>query len=414
MKMIEISKEKFEDFRNKNKYDNFCQTSNYGSFMKKQGYEYNYIAYTTNDYEILAAGLVLTKKKIGRSYYYAYCPKGFLIDYNDEELVKKFTKNLIRYYKKKKIIFLKINPEIPIATIDSNNKYERIPNENDHILENLKGLGFKKRKEINPFDLLEPKLTTILNLNEFNNDINDNIKNKIDVSKNNGLELIEGDSTKIETLYNIVKEFASYSLDYYKDLYDEFKKDEKADLLLVKVNYETYLINAKKRVEQEEENNELLNKRFKNNSDDEIFVEKMKSDRNLEKYKQDIVYATNGIKNKNESYIAGALIIKHNNKITVVLSGKTNEYDYLYPDYYLYNKIIDKYKEDYEYIDFYGIANDFKEESKYYEINKLKTDFNSNITEFIGELDLIISEWKFKIVEKNNSLSNEFTKKKEI
>ena len=413
MKMIEISKEKFEDFRNKNKYDNFCQTSNYGSFMKKQGYEYNYIAYTTNDYEILAAGLVLTKK-IGRSYYYAYCPKGFLIDYNDEELVKKFTKNLIRYYKKKKIIFLKINPEIPIATIDSNNKYERIPNENDRILENLKGLGFKKRKEINPFDLLEPKLTTILNLNEFNNDIDDNIKNKIDVSKNNGLELIEGDSTKIETLYNIVKEFASYSLDYYKDLYDEFKKDEKADLLLVKVNYETYLINAKKRVEQEEENNELLNKRFKNNSDDEIFVEKMKSDRNLEKYKQDIVYATNGIKNKNESYIAGALIIKHNNKITVVLSGKTNEYDYLYPDYYLYNKIIDKYKEDYEYIDFYGIANDFKEESKYYEINKLKTDFNSNITEFIGELDLIISEWKFKIVEKNNSLSNEFTKKKEI
>ena len=412
MKMIEISEEKFENFRNKNKYDNFCQTSNYGSFMKSLGYNYNYIAYTTNDYEILAAGLVLTKK-IGKTYYYAYCPKGFLIDYSDSELVKKFTKNIIKYYKRRKIVFLKINPEVPIATIDSENNYERIANENESILNNLKSLGFKKRKEINPFDLLEPKLTSILSTQDFNIDlINNDIKKNIDISKNNGLELIEGDLTKIEYLYDMAKDYTRENLNYYKDLYTEFKKDEKADLMLVRVNYETYLINAKKRVEQEQDNNNELNKRFKNNTDDEIFVEKMKSDKDLEKYKQDIVYATNGLKNNNDEFVAGALIIKHNNKVSVILSGKTDKYDYLYPDYYLYYKIIEKYKEDYEYIDFYGIANDFDDKSKYYQMNKLKTGFNKKITEYIGELDLIISEWRFKIVEKNNSLSNEFTKQK--
>ena len=46
--------------------------------------------------------------------------------------------------------------------------------------------------------------------------------------------------------------------------------------------------------------------------------------------------------------------------------------------------------------------------------NQLKIDFNPTIYEYIGELDLIISEWRFKIVEKNNLLSNEFSRKRNI
>ena len=131
--MIEISKEKFEEFANKTPYSNYCQTANYGMVMSETGFDYSFVAYTTNDLEILAAGMFLTKK-IGKRYYYAYCPKGFIIDYNDTELVRKFTRNLIKYYKRKKIIFLKINPEIPIAKIDYNNNFERITNENISIL----------------------------------------------------------------------------------------------------------------------------------------------------------------------------------------------------------------------------------------------------------------------------------------
>ena len=142
MKMIEISEEKFYDFANKSKYNNYCQTSNYGLTMKYKGYDYNFVAYTTNENEILAAGMFLTKK-IGKTYYYAYCPKGFIIDYDDNELVRKFTRNLIKYYIRKKVIFLKINPEIKIATIDSNNDFEKNSNENTSILELLKSLGYK-------------------------------------------------------------------------------------------------------------------------------------------------------------------------------------------------------------------------------------------------------------------------------
>ena len=99
--------------------------------MAETGFEYSFVGYTTNDYEILAAGMFLTKK-IG-NYYYAYCPKGFLIDYDDSDLLKRFTNNLIKYYRRKKIIFLKINPELPIATINYHDGYKRVTNSNIEI-----------------------------------------------------------------------------------------------------------------------------------------------------------------------------------------------------------------------------------------------------------------------------------------
>ena len=71
------------------------------------------------------------------------------------------------------------------------------------------------------------------------------------------------------------------------------------------------------------------------------------------------------------------------------------------------------YKDEYEIADINGIADDFSDESRFAGLNKFKLGFNPTIVENIGELDLIISDWRFKIVEKNNLLSNEFAKKKD-
>ena len=407
MKMIEISKERFYDFIKNSPYNNYCQSDYYGIVMKNKEYEYSFVAYTDNDENILATSMFLIKK-IGR-FFYAYSPRGFVIDYNNTELLKKFTRNLMKYFKRKNIIFLKINPLIPIAEINKNNNYERITNSNIEILDILKGLGFKKRKETKPLELIEPKLTSIIDLKKFDfNSISEDIKKRIDISNNNGLEIINGDINNLETIFELAKDTTKEDITYYNDFYNEFNKNNNVDLLLVKVNYETYLINAKKRVEDEQIKNDEINEKFKNDTSEEIYEQKMKSDKDLETYKQDVIFATNGLKNNNDIVIMGALIVKWNNKITILLSGKDNNYDYLYPDYYLYYNIIEKYKEKYDVLDFYNIADDFDENSIYYNSNKVKTDFSPIITEYIGELDLVISEWKFKILERNNLLSNEF------
>lgn len=414
MKMIEISKEKFEEFANKNSYSNYCQTANYGMVMSETGFDYSFVAYTTNDLEILAAGMFLTKK-IGKRYYYAYCPKGYIIDYNDTELVKKFTRNLIRYYKRKKIIFLKINPEIPIATIDYKNNFERITNENITILDNLKSLGFKKRKELTPLELLQPKLTALVNLKEYDvNKLDKKFRSNILKSETNGLELEIADGTKIEVLYEFIKNMKDRNVSYYRNIYNSFKRNELADLLLVKVNYEAYLINAKKRVEEEQIKNEELNSRLRTDTSEKNLNEKMNSDKALEQYKQDVIYATEGMKKNEVTYIAGAIVIKYKNKTSIFIAGVDKKYNYLNPNYFLHHKIFEMYKNDYDICDINGIADDFTDDSKFKGLNRFKIGFNPEIVEYIGELDLVVNNWGFKRVEKNNLLSNEFTKKKDV
>lgn len=411
MKMIELTKEKFENFVKNSPYKNYCQTENYAQIMSETGFNYNFIGYTTNDLEILAAGMFLTKK-IG-SYYYAYCPKGFIIDYEDDELVRKFTNNLKKYYKRKKIIFLKINPEIPIATINKN--YERVTNKNINILDNLKKLGFMKRKETEPLQLLQPKLNALINLNEYDiNKLDKKVRNKINSTNFKGLELEIADASKIDVLYEFIKNMKNRNIDYYRNFYNYFKKSEQADLILIKVNYENYLLNAKRKVEEEQQKNDELNERLKKDTSEKNLNEKMESDKILEEYKQDIIYATQGLKKNEETYIAGAIVIKYENKISIVIAGVDKNYNYMNPNYFLHHQILEMYKNDYEIADINGIADDFNENSKFYGLNKFKMGFNPTITEYIGELDLIISNWKFKIVEKNNLLSNEFSKKKDI
>lgn len=412
MRMIEITKEKFEEFTYKSEYKNYCQTSNYGMIMSETGFDYSFVAYTTNDLEILAAGMFLTKK-IGR-YYYAYCPKGYIIDYNDTELVKKFTRNLIKYYKRKKVIFLKINPEIIIGTINTNT-FEKIPNENTNILDNLKSLGFKKRKELNPLELLQPKLTALINLKEYDvNKLDKKVRNNIRNTENNGLTLEVADANKIEILYEFIKNMKDRSINYYRNFYNTFKRTEQADLLLVNIDYETYLINAKKRVEEEQIKNEELNNKLRTDTSEKTLNEKMNSDKALEQYKQDVIYATAGLKRNEKTYIAGAITIKYGNKVSILIAGVDKNYNYLNPNYFLHHKIFEMYKENFDECDINGIADDFSNESKFSGLNKFKMGFNPKIVEYIGELDLIISEWRFKIVERNDLLSNEFTKKKNI
>ena len=203
-------------------------------------------------------------------------------------------------------------------------------------------------------------------------------------------------------------------VNYYRNIYNTFKRNELADLLLVKVNYETYLINAKKRVEEEQIRNEELNERLRNDTNERNLNEKMNSDKALEQYKQDVIYATEGMKKNEETYIAGAITIKYNNKVSIFIAGVDKNYNYLNPNYFLHHKILEMYKNDFDICDINGIADDFESDSKFKGLNRFKIGFNPEIVEYIGELDLVVNNWGFKRLEKNNLLSNEFTKKKDV
>ena len=63
------------------------------------------------DNEIIASSLLLQKRlPVGYSYFYS--PRGFVLDYTDEKTFSLFTKEIVKFVKAKKGIFLKIDPDI--------------------------------------------------------------------------------------------------------------------------------------------------------------------------------------------------------------------------------------------------------------------------------------------------------------
>jgi len=278
----------------------------------------------------------------------------------------------------------------------------------------LKSLGFKRRKEVEPFDLLMPRLSAFINLIDFKvNDLEKRFRTKIKNAPQKGLILEVGTVDNIENFYGFVKNKHSDPIDYYRYFYNVFKKDGNAELLLVKVDYEVYLENAKNKYQEELNRNAEFNEKIKTDPSDKNMNEKMNSDKNIIEFKKDLVEATDGLKNKKYAYIAGAIIIKHKNRVSILASGYDPKYKDLNANHFLHNEIIERYKDEFDYLDMGGISGDFNENSRYYGLDKFKLGFNPEVVEYIGEFDLILNNFAFQGLKGNNTLEAEFLKTKQ-
>ena len=111
MKIVTLSAEEFDHFADNHKYRNYYQTSAYGNLMRKHGFEVNYLGFKSSDGNLIGASLLLSKNLFGK-YRYAYAPHGFLIDYNDPDLINELADKLQKLLLKQQYIFLKIDPLI--------------------------------------------------------------------------------------------------------------------------------------------------------------------------------------------------------------------------------------------------------------------------------------------------------------
>ena len=56
---------------------------------------------------------------------YFYCPRGYVLDYENEKLLKDMTEEIIKFAKSKKAIFVKIDPDLIYK--DKNYQEEEMP-----------------------------------------------------------------------------------------------------------------------------------------------------------------------------------------------------------------------------------------------------------------------------------------------
>ena len=259
MKLKELTINEFEEFVKNNPLGSHYQTSDYGILMSEIGYDYDLIGMVNEYGEVLAASLILIKK-IGLKAKYGYAPKGFVLDYFNQSLLKKFTESLQEYYSKKNVIFIKLNPEIAVAEIDLKSKAKTY-NWNNQIADFLQDNNYIKLKDNLYFESALPRFNGIVNLKNLSlNNFDKTTRNKIKRAISKGLEIEMGERSGIDILYNFIKHKKEKNEFYYKDYYNIFHKNDRIDLFLVSINTKEYLLNAKELYEKELEINNELNR----------------------------------------------------------------------------------------------------------------------------------------------------------
>lgn len=413
MHIKELSIAEFDGFARNFPISSYYQSSQYAIFMTESGFDYELIGFVDELGVIQAAALILIKK-IGLSYKYGYSPKGFLIDYFDQDLLKKFTEAITEYYRKR-LVFIKINPEIAIGEIDPVTKLTNY-NQNIIVRDYLKELGYAKLKDNKYFESLFPRYNAILNLQDYSfSHLEKNTKNKIRKGIKRGLVFEKKSRDSLDILFQFIKRKKNIEPFYYKNYYNVFDRIQAADLFLVKIDFQQYLLNSKTLYDQELERNNEISKKLIHQSSEANIKEKMNSDRILLSYKNDIEIATKGLRENKEIYIAGAFVIRYLNRIHIVISGYDKAFKHFDPNYFLHYQILEYYKSNFKFVDLNGMTGDFSTNNPYYGLNQFKLGFKPHIYEFIGEFDLIFNEHAYHNLIKKGLLAKEFNKKtKEI
>ena len=400
----EISKDEYEKYVVNHPKGHFMQSYSWGEVMKNKNYMPHYVGLKKNN-KLIATSLLL-EKKINKKISYFYCPRGYVMDYSDFNLLETYTNYLKDYVKKHKGIFLKIDPDIKRHNLNIEGVVDE-NNNNYDLMNKLKDLGYKHKGFNTSFVNEQPRFTFRLQLNDSIENIYSNMHattRKI-LNKDNqyNINLYIGSLDDINDFYTTMKDtalrenIACSSLKYYKNFYNILNKENMSDLYIAKVNiknlvkiYEDKISAINSEIEELEKSTNL-NKKKTENKIIELNNEINKIIKDYEIVK-DI--------NENEVVLSSIITVKYGNKVWTVHGGNTTKLRHLNSNYLLYYTIIKDAKNNgFEIIDFFGtsgIANP-KPEDPIYGIHNFKKRLGGEYTEFIGEYDLVVSNMLYTL-----------------
>lgn len=406
----EINKKEFDGFSLKHIQSSYFQTSNYLTLMNNYKYDCIYIgAYKEN--KIIGASLILYKS-IAPLIKYGYAPRGFIFDYLDNELFEEFTKKIKEFFAKKNFAFIKINPELIYSKINIKEKKKEVIPESKNLVTHMRELGYQKLRNNLYFESMLPKYNAIVNLKKFNKN---NVSNKCYVKShsiiNKSLKFKKGSLKDIKVFYEFIKEKSNKTLNYYEDFYKVFNKNNMIDLLLIEVDYYKYLDIFKNKLDKMNYERDIVNNEFNSNPfNNDLYIKKTDYDKKISTLEKAISIITKKIREeKQKEIIGGILLIKQNNKISLVINGIDKNFTTLNYKYFLYYKSMSYYKRlNYLFFDLNGISGNFTDKNPYKELNNFKLSFNPDIYEYIGEFDLVINQAYYNILWDSGKLRKEF------
>ena len=392
MRIIELTELQFKNYSTLHSSRNYFQTIEYAN--TKPNYKQLFLGFINEKDDTLMAATLILVKSIGKLNI-GYVPGGFLIDYENEDLFKDFTLSLKQYLKEKKFVYLTIENRSTYKIFDKNGELIYFDSNIIKLLDELHyvKVGKSTKKEV----VLETEKTPDETYKMFNL----NTKRNIKLALLRSISIYKDESSNSDLLISLLSNPNSSRIKKMVECFNT--KNNQAEIYLAKLNAEQYINNYRFLLKEEDIRNDKLNSVMQDTSIKKSITfinKKMRSDQLLIKYNKEIIKATNVYTKHTEEVLIGAiLIIKNNREIYFLDEGYNKELSNFYSSHLIKWEIIKKYLDDGYKIFNFGSINDMNSGDAIF-----KLGFGGRIYEYLGNYDLVVIRWLYKIIKLINKL----------
>ncbi len=412
MKLVEINSAKFKSLADKNEQITFHQTKEWGKLKEKNGW-HSYFLSLEEKGKSYGCTLMLTKDVPIIKKRICYCPRGFLIDYKNEEILKTFTEEIKEFASKKKAIFIKIDPYVPYKQHDREGALVEGGFDNSEVVKNLKNLGYKHFGFNLMQDALQPRwMHTITlkkrTLEEVHADMESKTRQILRKNERSAITTREITREELPKFKHIMqhtsdrREFVDRPLSYYENMWDNLYESGILKILVAEIDFDKYKKNTEKEKDQiQKEMEERLYKKENNilKMNEKKFNSKQKQDEErIKQLEKQITEIENyQYKYGHKALLGGILFLIYGNEVLSLYGGSLKELMHFQSAYTLhYAGIKYAYDHHYDTYNFYGITGDFRKENPLLGLYLFKKSFGGQVVELVGEFDLIISSFWYK------------------
>ena len=397
MKFQELTEKEYHDFWENHPLKTFLSSIEISKLREKSGWLTYYVGVKENN-KLIAATMLLAHKRHFNKYEF-YSPRGYLLDFNNEELVSFFTRELKKYIKEKKGYIFRVDPYVIYKERDIDGNIVEDGKDNSKIVSNLQKLGFIKSKTKEQVGWMFSLDIENKTEEELLKEMRQNTRNTIKKAEKIGIDVEEVDYDNLNIFYKILKDtgerrdFHVRDISYYQEMYKLFSPKNEVKFFVTKLDLKKYIerINNEKK-EKEERLEKLEDNRF-----NEGKIKSLKEDINT--FERRIKEAEDIIEKekKDTIYLSGSMFILIQPEIVYLSSGNYEEYMKFNSQYLIQWKLI-KYglENGFKKHNFYGIPENINEHPKDYGIYEFKKGFNGYVEELIGEYELPIT-WHYKL-----------------
>lgn len=401
MELVTLTEKEFNNFVSNHSQATFLQTLSWANLKKENGWDHVLLGFKEKK-KVIAAVMLLSKQTpVKKKMFYA--PRGFVLDYENENLLKEFTLAIRDYVKKNDGIFFKIDPYIMRVQRDIDGNIVENGIDNSNVVKSFQKLGFKEKCAKPGAQTLQSKWMYWIplkgkTLEDVMKDMTSKTRQMIRKNEKNGVVIREGNYNDIEEFENIMahtgkrREFISRSLKYYQNMYKAFGNGENLKLYFADLEIEKTLKGLKSEVEKLEKDYKAVLMNIENGkakmNESKLKLKKDEIDRTEKRIEE---YEELFKKHGSVLTLGGIMYFTYGREVISFIGGAYEEFMEFQSFYTLHYEMI-KYalENGYEYYNFYGISSDLTPKDPLYGIYLFKKGFGGEVVELIGEYDYVV------------------------